>query len=123
MDGNLDDCDNDYLRHWPAVLCLVYAVKVKILGIEYPIRFIHPNITMDSANLGECDLSACEIRLNNQQSTDLIRATLLHEIIEALNFRMELELEHQKINQIEAGLFQVFCDSPKVARFIFGGAP
>ena len=95
-------------------------MKAKILGIEYPIRFVHPNITMDSANLGECDLSACEIRLNSQQSPDLIRSTGFHEIIEALNFRLELELEHRQINQLEAGLFQVFCDSPKVTRWIFG---
>ena len=95
-------------------------MKAKILGIEYPIRQINPNISMDSANLGECDLSACEIRLNSQQSPDLIRSTLLHEIIEALNFRLELELEHPQITQLEAGLLQTFCDSPKVTRWIFG---
>ena len=111
---------NDCLRYWTACIGLVHAMIVKIMGIDYPIRQIHPNISMDTANLGECDNAACEIRLNSQQSPGLIRSTALHEIIEALEFRLEIGLTHQQINLLEAGIFGTFTDSPQVARWIFG---
>lgn len=33
-------------------------------------------------------------------------STILHEIIEALNYHLELEMEHHKIMALEAGLYQ-----------------
>lgn len=37
--------------------------------------------------------------------------TVLHEIIEALNYHLELELEHNKIMSLEAGLYQVLSEN------------
>ena len=50
-----------------------------------------------------------------QIATDLVEqqrvSTVLHEIIEALNYHLELELEHSKIMALEAGLYQVLTEN------------
>ena len=38
-------------------------------------------------------------------------AVLMHEIIEALNYRLELELPHAKITTLGEGLYQVLADN------------
>ncbi len=46
-----------------------------------------------------------------QIATDLVEqqrvSTVLHEIIEALNYHLELDLAHNSIMALEAGLYQV----------------
>jgi len=38
-------------------------------------------------------------------------STVLHEIIEALNYHLELELGHNKVMSLEAGLYQVLTEN------------
>ena len=40
-------------------------------------------------------------------------SVVLHEVIEALNFKLELNLEHNQITGLETGLFQVLMDNPE----------
>jgi len=39
-------------------------------------------------------------------------STLLHEVIEALDTSLELDMDHNQITAMEAGIFQVLRDNP-----------
>jgi hypothetical protein len=47
------------------------------------------------------------IRLSRDMHPENAASTLLHEIVEALNYHLRLELEEGDIVRVEAGLFQV----------------
>jgi len=51
------------------------------------------------------------IRLSDDLGEDMRDSTLLHEIIEALNYHLELKLEHNQITSLEAGLYQTLKDN------------
>ncbi len=54
--------------------------------------------------------------IDGRQSEKGQRSSILHEIIEALNYHLELDLKHSVIAQLEAGLFQVLEDNPTLFR-------
>lgn len=82
--------------------------KIKILGYDYTIKMIDLNETEKFGNL---DMNTLTIRLNENKAQSQIDSTLLHEIIEAINFHLGLELKHYQINALEAGLYQVLKDN------------
>ena len=51
------------------------------------------------------------IQLASDLAEENAISTLLHEILEALNFHLALKLEHKIIMALEAGLFQVLVDN------------
>ena len=82
--------------------------KIKILGYDYTIKMIDLNETEKFGNL---DMNTLTIRLNENKAQSQIDSTLLHEIIEAIDFHLGLELKHYQINALEAGLYQVLKDN------------
>ena len=87
--------------------------SLRILGINYPVQFVTPNIGRDEAPLGECHTGGTTIIINaGDNSDEHQKSVVLHEIIEALNYRMELKLKHRQISQLEAGLFSVLVENP-----------
>lgn len=82
---------------------------MKILGYNY---------TIDRAGNAD-DLQAFAdfrsktqvIRVASDLFQEQAESTLLHEVIEALNFHLELKLEHPAIMRLEAGLYQVLADN------------
>ena len=61
--------------------------------------------------LGTCYGSKNRIWLDTEQPETQMESTLIHEIIEALNWQLNIGLEERQICQIEAGLYQVFKDN------------
>jgi len=76
-----------------------------ILGYHYTVNETKPLSEM-KGNSGTCDLDHSIIELANDAGEDMKLSTLLHEIIEAINFHLEIRLTEAKIKQLEAGLFQ-----------------
>lgn len=60
---------------------------------------------------GLCDLVRMEIAIHPEMPPSLVKETLLHEIIEALNGLMKLGLDHGTIQLLGLGLFQVLSDN------------
>lgn len=96
---------------------MVKTIKqVKILGYKYDILY-SPDVKsggMESA--GRCVLGKQLIIIDPGQVHQQQMSSILHEVIEALNYHLVLSLPHNVIMQLEAGLFQFICDNPEVFR-------
>ena len=93
--------------------------SLRILGVDYPVEFSDMMKVGGNGNAGCVDTSGCKIFVSNKvNSPQHQKSVLLHEIIEAINYRLELQLEHEKITQLESGLFSVFADNPELAKFL-----
>ena len=89
--------------------------KVRILGIDYAVS-VYPSKQRDS--FGLCRHDTCAIEISDSNSEQYARSVLLHEILEALNYRLELGLEHDKITILEAGLIQIIRDNTQLVKFL-----
>jgi len=76
--------------------------KLDILGATYSV--IQQEELGDS---GQCWLGKQIILIEKRQHPEQKEMTLLHEVIEALNYQLELELPHKTICALETGLYHV----------------
>lgn len=82
------------------------AQDMKIMGYNYRIQ-----LKNSRKWYGECSTKKARIRLSTRQSRQVMTGTMLHEILEVLNYYLELGLNHQGITALESGIHQVFCDA------------
>lgn len=92
---------------------------VNILGTEVEVLYKDSVIADDGdhcyglARFGE-QLIEIEDTPNIKYESKL--ATLLHECLEHINNRLELDLEHSQISSIETTMFQLLRDNPHLCR-------
>lgn len=92
--------------------------SIRISGLPYQVEY-KPNL---DGNLGRVRCSTCIIEVaSDKQLVDMQTSTLLHEVIEALNFHMELKRRHQQISNLEVGLYQVLVDNPEFTKLFLKG--
>jgi hypothetical protein len=84
--------------------------KINILGYNYTIDTTRPLEEMEG-NVGYCDFDKLELRVANDVPEDAKNSTIIHEIIEAVNYHLEIGLEESQIKQLEVGIFQAFNDN------------
>lgn len=87
--------------------------KIKILGHEYPVIFQDVNETGND-NMGTHDGLKTKIFLRSDLSESQKESTLLHEILEAIDYNLRLNLKHEQIFSLESGLYQVLKDNKGV---------
>ena len=83
---------------------------LNILGYTYKVDLSKP-LSLMKGNIGYCDFNRKLLRVANDVDDDVSNSTLLHEIIEAINYHLEIELEERQVKQLEVGLHQVLKDS------------
>lgn len=79
---------------------------MKILGYNYALV-----TDTDMEALGSMHSRSQRLKLATDMHPDQQLSTLLHEIIEALNYHLDLGIQHQTIMALEAGLYQVLADN------------
>lgn len=84
--------------------------RLKVLGHEVEVKY-EKNYARDESRTGSSSANSLEILLDPSFSQSVIETTFIHEIIEQLNYHLELHLEHSTISQLEAGLYQVLRDN------------
>lgn len=85
--------------------------KVKIGGHYYAVKHVE-NLNDPNDHCGFCKLVANEILINkNGQAQSQQEETLIHEIMEAINYNYELKLEHRQITIIASAFYQVLKDN------------
>jgi len=85
--------------------------EIKIGGLVYKIEEKDLRITEVENNSGYCRVNDEKIVINSELTENVKESTLLHEIIEAINFNHQLELPHSTIMTLEATLYQVIKDN------------
>ena len=85
---------------------------LKIGGHNYTVKS-NPTCAMDdgSVSMGRHCGSQEIIEINPNYSPSAQANTLLHEIIEAVNWSYELGLEHNQITALDCALFQILKDN------------
>lgn len=82
--------------------------KIKILGHEFTIMMVDLS---EAETYGYMNPNTNIMRLNKNKAQSQIDSTLLHEILEAVNHNLELQLAHNQITSLEASLYQVLKDN------------
>lgn len=89
--------------------------KVKIGGHAYECELVS-NLARDDDALGRSCGNALRIEIDDSISHENKESTLLHEILEQINYRYGLRLEHNQIKILETALYQIIKDNPEVFR-------
>jgi hypothetical protein len=93
-------------------------MKVKILGYTYPVIFSPPAEVGGMTEAGRMNPMKQIILIDPTASMQARESTLIHEIIEALNYHLELGLEHKTVMQLETALYAVLKDNPNLFKDI-----
>lgn len=80
--------------------------KIRIAGRDFEVKYIE-----GLADDGSTDFTNNIILIRDELSEENKQTTLLHEIIECINSIYDLNLNHQTIQTLEAGLFQIYKDN------------
>jgi hypothetical protein len=87
--------------------------KVKIGGFTYPVMLV-PDLMKTDQCYGKVSNVRALIKIDEELSPDLMKATLLHEIFEALNAENEYNLPHRVITGLATQFYQVIHDNPEM---------
>jgi len=82
---------------------------MKILGYDYTI-YTNGDVEHIGA-AGRFHPRVQKIQIASDQNQQQRESTVLHEVIEALSYHLQLDLEHRAIMGLEAGLYQAMRDS------------
>ena len=84
--------------------------SMSILGNTYEVQ-LEDSFREGKEEMGSTCVTLQKITINNKCCKEQQASTLLHEIIEALNYHLDLDLEHKTMMGLEAGLIQVIKDN------------
>jgi len=82
---------------------------IHILGQEFAIKYKRDKKKRDY--IGKCFPNANKIYLVKDLSQDKLEETFIHEIIEAINFNLELKLKHRQITALAVAIYTVFKEN------------
>jgi len=95
--------------------------NLRILGVNYRVDF-ESSIEKGWNSAGRCDGAKGFIKVCTEvNNADHQKSVLLHEIIETLDYRLELKLDHNVITSLESGLISVFLDNPQLMEYFNDG--
>lgn len=94
---------------------------IKILGYDYELRYSPADVDGGMEHAGRCHSLKQVIILDPSVHAQAQESTVLHEIIEALNYHFGMRLEHEAIMTLETGLYQVFRDNGIDISVLLGG--
>lgn len=75
---------------------------MKILGYDYAVDYVSLETPED---FGEIDFLKSKINIHADVSKDKKISTVIHEIIEAGNYHLELKMSHKQITGLEVTIF------------------
>ena len=119
--GSHKICVEDYIYEAEALICKIVILegpcmgiedikKLKILGHNYTIEH-DPDMALDHDACGQLFSRHTLIKISSVHERSRQEESLFHEIIEALNYHLDLSLEHHKITQLGEGMYQVLKDN------------
>lgn len=91
---------------------------IKIGGFKYKLEEVD-HMARDDSSLGNSCGNSLTINLDHGLDKSLKAATLIHEIIEQINFINELDLEHHKITILANSLYEVINENDEMMKLYF----
>lgn len=91
--------------------------QINILG-EFIKLIIDPNLLMEKSLFGEFSPVNNEIRIYGDDTEHHI-TTLIHEILEVINTKLELDLEHGNITRLSQSIFQVLNSNDDLLEYLY----
>ena len=82
---------------------------MNILGYEY--RVVSYETADDSGSYGRFHSKTQKLQIANDLCVEQKISTVLHEILEAVNYHLEIQLTHQNIMSLETALYQVMKEN------------
>ena len=79
-------------------------MKIKLLGVPYEVEMTNQLLECAQINYMEQRI----LLSDRHKKKEELQASLIHEIIECINFKCDLGLSHQTISTIEVGIHAVF---------------
>ena len=79
---------------------------LKIFGCEYRVERYE-----DLTSMGRCWSKKQLIQIESGLSKSHEYSTMIHEILEAINWHLQIGLDNKDISQLETGLYQVLIDN------------
>ncbi len=91
---------------------MIIPKKLKIAGHIYEIVVRDREDKDGTTSLGTTDNAKGKMWINRRGcKRSQMESTVVHEIVESINFLYELELPHTKISTLETAIYQVFSDN------------
>ena len=91
--------------------------KIRIMGHDVAVRD-DANFARDHEGLGGFSIDNLWIALDTSYPPTQLNETLLHELVEAINYFGELKLQHPIITRLSSGLHQILADNPEIINFL-----
>ena len=77
---------------------------IKLLGFNYQV-LEQEDLSEGSQAVGQTWLARQTILIEKKLCQEQKECTLIHEVIEALNYQLELEIPHKTISALETGIY------------------
>lgn len=84
--------------------------NLKILGHNYTVE-LKPRLSLEEGAIGRCCANTQRIQISTEYPESGQAEGLLREIMEALKFHLELDMEHPTLSRLSECLFQVIRDN------------
>ena len=91
--------------------------KIKIHGKEFDVAPFSDPLSPTHA-LGYNDVRIGIIQYDSKAKLDVIKDTLLHEIIHVVDFDCQSEMTERQVHCLATGLYSVLKDNPEFARWL-----
>lgn len=84
---------------------------INILGYDYTVDTTSETMKSLRGFSGICNFNNQTITIANDINKKAVSSVLIHEIIEAINYHLELKLKHRQISSLECAIFQVLVNN------------
>jgi hypothetical protein len=87
--------------------------KIRVIGKDYKVIS-----TNRIEHFGECCHGKLKIKINRRQDKQQLKDTVVHEILHAIDYSMQLDLEEHQVHTMATGLHAVLSDNPEFSKWL-----
>lgn len=92
---------------------------IRIIGKYYTVTVDTINSDLVSNNqLGQARNAQCKLLLDSNQDQQQMRDTLLHEVIHAIDYSLNLRMKERQVHALAAGLLATLRENPDFVRWL-----
>lgn len=94
-----------------------YPSPIRVLGKPYRLEAVPSNGIADGS-YGSCEDGKQRICIAADLPPELEQDTVLHELLHAIDYAMQLKLSERQISALASGLMALISDNPDLAQYL-----